>query len=69
MQNLLETDHWGEYAVFYDRVFRGSFVEFHEAMEFAIKQWGRGPYLIREVGQPPLVLPASVWLRGAYAKD
>ncbi len=69
MQNLLETDHWGEYAVFYDRVFRGTFKEFHDAACFAVERWGRGPYLIRKVGRTHFVLPASVWLRRVYAED
>ena len=57
MQALLETEHWGEHVVFYDREFRGAFKEFHQAMRFAYTRWGRGPYLIREVGEPPLMVP------------
>ena len=57
MQARLEADHWGEHVVFYDREFRGAFKEFHQAMRFAYTRWGRGPYLIREVGAPPMRLP------------
>lgn len=60
MQRLLETDHWGEYAVFYDREFLGTFKEFPDAATFAAKRWGRGPYLIRKIGRQTIVLPASV---------
>ena len=66
-QNALETNHWGEYAVFYDGDMQGTFQEFHEAMAFAAERWGRGPYLIRQVGRPPLVMPASVQFRRIYA--
>ena len=56
MQEQLEAERWGEYAVFYDREFRGSFKEFQDAAWFAVKQWDRGPYLIRKVGRTHLVL-------------
>ena len=68
MQRLLETDCWGEYAVFYDREFRGSFKEFHDAACFAVERWGRGPYLIRKVGRTHFVLPASLRFRRFYAE-
>ena len=62
-QNALETDHWGKYVVFYGEEMQGTFQEFHEAAEFAVKQWGRGPYLIRMVGRSEFVMPASVQYR------
>ena len=67
VRGALETDHWGEFAVFYDGEMKGAFQEFPEAMAFAAEQWGRGPYLIRQVGRPPLVMPASVQFRRIYA--
>ncbi len=67
MQNLLETDKWGRWVVFYDGKLEGDFTEFHEAMESAVERWGRGPYLIRQVGEPPFILPASVQYRRIYA--
>ena len=73
MQALLEAEHWGENVVFYDREFRGAFKEFHDAMMFAYKRWGRGPYLIREVGEPPFIppyfSPARVLTTKANAED
>ena len=69
MQSLLETDHWGEYAVFYDREFRGTFKEFADAAIFAANRWGHGPYLIRKIGRRMVVLPASVWLRSGNAEN
>ena len=66
-QIALESDHRGEYAVFYGGEMQGTFREFHEAMAFASERWGRGPYLIRQVGRPPVVMPASVQFRRVYA--
>ena len=63
MQNTLEADHWAQYVVFYDGQLQGIFKEFQPAIEFAAERWGRGPYLIREVGRPPFVMPASVQYR------
>ena len=60
MQALLEAEHWGEHVVFYDREFRGAFKEFHQAMRFALKELGGGPYLIREVGEPPFSMPVLI---------
>jgi hypothetical protein len=33
---------------------------FEAAAEEAVRRFGRGPYLIRQIGAPPLILPASV---------
>ena len=68
VQNALEADHWGEYVVFFDGEMRGTFPTFPEAMVFAIERWGRGPYLIRQIGRPPFVMPASVQYRRIYAE-
>ena len=49
----LEADYWGKWVVFYDEQMVGSFDDFQEAAAEAVKNYGRGPYLIREVGAPP----------------
>ena len=69
IQGLMETDHWGKHVVFYDREFRGSFKEFYQAIEFALERWGRGPYLIRKVGRPPVVHVPTVFSRLPHAED
>ena len=39
---------------------------FEEAAEDATAKYGRGPFLIRQVGAPPITLPASVaYFQGA----
>ena len=55
----LETEHWGEWVVFYDRELVKIDESFQEVAEFAVVNYGRGPYLIRQVGQPPIRLPSS----------
>ena len=67
MQHILEADKFGKWVVFFDGKLRGEFSEFHEAVEFAVAKWGRGPYLVRQVGRPPFTVPASVQYRRTYA--
>ena len=56
----LELDHYGEWVVVYDGKFAGAYSSNEEAAEQAAKSFGRGPFLIRQVGDFPLALPASV---------
>ena len=67
MQHVLEADKLGKWVVLYDGELTGEFSEFHEAVEFAVARWGRGPYLVRQVGRPPFTVPASVQYRRIYA--
>jgi hypothetical protein len=45
----------------------GRFESFDEAAKTAVHRFGRGPYLIRQVGAGPITLPASVMYRPVYA--
>ncbi len=56
----LEMDHLGEWVVVHDEKLIGRYLSFEAAAEDAIERFGRGPYLIRQIGQAPLTLPASV---------
>lgn len=56
----LETKYSGKWVVFYQAKFVGSFPDFNAAAKTAVEQFGRGPYLIRQVGQAPITLPVSV---------
>lgn len=68
MQSDLEADHWGEWAVFYGGELRGTYAGFQEAANAAVTRFGRGPYLIRQVGAPQEIhLPASLLYRPVYA--
>ena len=60
MRSELEVDHPGKWVILHDEALVGVYEEFDEAASEAIQRFGRGPYLIREVGAPPLTLPASV---------
>ena len=60
MRNALETDHLGEWVVVHDRELAGIFESFDAAATDAVARFGRGPYLIREIGEVAVSLPASV---------
>lgn len=59
MRDVVEADHFGEWVLVHDERLIGSFNSFEAAAEVAIEQFGRGPYLIRQVGAPPLTLPPT----------
>ena len=65
MRDVLEVDHFGKWVVFYDEDLIDTYESFEEAAEDAVRRFGRGPYLIRQVGAPPVRLRASVWFRPA----
>ena len=63
MASRLETDHLGKWAVVAEGRLVGVHDSFEEAADEAVAQFGRGPYLIRQVGVHPPPLPASVLYR------
>ena len=70
IRERLEQEYFGQWVVFYDREFVDNYDEFEDAAEVAITRFGRGPYLIRQVGEQPIPLPASVLYGGmVYAND
>jgi hypothetical protein len=56
----LEARALGKWALVHDRALVGTYASFEESAATAVNRFGRGPYLIRQVGAPPLTLPASV---------
>ncbi|HEY5411500.1 MAG TPA: hypothetical protein VIJ94_12320 [Caulobacteraceae bacterium] len=56
----LEASHLGQWAVIHDRELAGAFDDFQAAAMEAVRRFGRGPYLIRQIGAPLATLPASV---------
>ena len=60
MRSKLELDHFGEWVVLYNEELIGTYADFQVAADNAVQRFGRGPYLIRQVGEPPLKLPTSV---------
>lgn len=60
LRERLESDHVGKWVVIQNQQLVGVYDSFNSAAEEAVKRFGRGPYLIRQVGAPPVTLPASV---------
>ena len=65
-RNYLETEHLGQWALFFDKELIGTYDDFQVLANEAVTRFGRGPYLIRKIGAPPLTLPASVQYRPVY---
>lgn len=59
----LEAEHSMQWVVFRGTAHVGTYPSFQEAAEDAIQKFGRGPYLIRQVGAPPIRLPTSARYR------
>ncbi len=64
MRDELEKHHNGKFVVFVGDELQDAFDSFNVAAEYARTNFGRGPYLIRQVGAPTsMSLPASVAFR------
>jgi len=59
----LEQRYLWKFVVFKGREFIGAWDTLDAAAAAAVARFGRGPYLIRQVGVPPPTLPASVFFR------
>lgn len=60
MRSDLETRALGKWALVRNRKLIGTYDSFDAAAQQAVQKFGRGPYLIRQIGAPPKTLPASV---------
>ncbi len=60
MRNELECDHTGEWVVVYDRELIGTYPDLEAAADEAVERFGRGPYLIRQIGLAPRALSSSM---------
>lgn len=60
MRDDLEAKYMGKWVLVRDGQLAGVYASFEDIAEDAVKRFGRGPYLIRQVGAPPVKLPASV---------
>ena len=54
----LEADHCGKYVLVHNEELIGVYEDNYEAMQEAVAKFGRGPYLIREIGKE---LVGVVW--------
>jgi len=68
LRGNLEADHMGKWVLIRNRELIALFDSFDAAAQEAVQKFGRGPYLIRQVGAPPVTLPASVMFHPGYAK-
>lgn len=59
----LERTYMGKFVVFKGDQLVGAWDTLNAAAAEAVARFGRGPYLIRQVGAPPASLPASVLFR------
>ncbi|MCG8507217.1 MAG: hypothetical protein MI755_21605 [Sphingomonadales bacterium] len=69
MKDDLEQHHMGKWVLFHSGEFVDAFDSLDNVAEAALTRFGRGPYLIRQVGAPPATLPASVMCRLAGADN
>ena len=68
MKDQLIAHHFGKYVIFKNQQLIGCFDTFDAAAREAIKLFGTGPYLIRQViEQPVMSMPASVAYRVLHA--
>jgi hypothetical protein len=67
MRADLESEHLGKWVLVHDKKVQGVFASFDEAAREAVHRFGRGPYLIRQIGAGSVTLPASVMYRPVYA--
>jgi hypothetical protein len=69
MRAELEVRHDKEWVVFFHGEFVGAFPDFEDAALTAVERFGSGPYLIRQVGAPPVQLTGGMVFRPAHAHD
>ena len=67
IRSELETDHFGKWVLVHDEKLVEIYLSFEETAQNAVERFGRGPYLIKRVGEPPMTLPASVMYRPVHA--
>jgi hypothetical protein len=59
-RGYLEANMSGKWVLFHDEKLAGSYDDFQEAAVDAVKRFGRGPYLIRQVSGPPIEMSPSL---------
>ena len=55
MRDRLEADCLRQWVVVHDEELVGAYESFEDAAMDAVKRFGRGPYLIRQVGVRPII--------------
>lgn len=62
-QREFEAEHMGDWVLIHGNDIVGFYSSFELAAADAVKRFGKGPFLIRQVGAGPITLPASVMYR------
>jgi hypothetical protein len=68
MRADLESSALGKWVLFHDKQLIGMFDQFEDAAKAAVSEFGRGPYLIRQIGAAAVTLPASVLYHPVHGK-
>ena len=69
MRADLEEKYFDKWVIVRSSKVAGAFDSSEECIQFAVENFGRGPYLVRHVGEPPMRLPASALLGTMNAPD
>ena len=67
IKSKLELDHFGKWILMYDENPVGFFESAEEAIQEAATKFGKGPYLIRQIGVTPPLPSPSLLFRPMYA--
>lgn len=60
LKQKLESEHMGKWALISNGELILTEDTFEKVAEKAVEKFGSGPYLIKQIGAPPVTLPASV---------
>lgn len=69
MREDLENRHMGKWVLVHECSLVNIYDSFETAAAEAVKKFGSGPYLIRQIGAPPVSLPASVMYHLRHGSD
>ena len=67
LRQELALEHTGKSILIHDGQLIDLFPSFEDAAKIAVSRFGRGPYLIRQIGAADISLPASVMYSPCYA--
>ena len=63
LREYLEANHNLEWAVIHGDELVGTYTDFQEAADTAVRRFGENPFLLRRVAWPPPILPAAAGQR------
>lgn len=69
LRHQLEAELWDRWVVFYNGELVGDYEDFQVCAAETVQKYGRGPYLIRQVGAVPIRLPSSILFGRPYARN